>query len=250
MQTALGDDWAMFQPDAYFTSLSRVPSGRELRSTTERMFEQVFRRTFETPGVALLSLGESVTSTELRAFMVNLKGDLDKLYHQRTHRHLGFISMGRFDQQATTKFHLDGSPDEAYLLLGYEPTEVASSLRIADYTRAAYEWGIFPKTLLTARNPMYPGHERELLPFVTPLEPFDPSAAQIVLLNNSSLPFDSNGTNVLGVMHQATIPIPSSYQKRVVNSTMIGSIREPEEEKIDRSRQDVFVETRELAGQV
>jgi hypothetical protein len=34
--------------------------------------------------------------------------------------------MGRFDSQATTKFHLAGAPDEAFLMLGYEASRVQS----------------------------------------------------------------------------------------------------------------------------
>ena len=45
--------------------------------------------------------------------------------------------MGRFDSQTTTKFHLDGAPDEAFLMLGYEASPVRSELAIADYSKAA-----------------------------------------------------------------------------------------------------------------
>jgi hypothetical protein len=182
--------------------------------------------------------------------MLSLKQALNSIYSQLTGRYLAYLSMGRFNQQVTTKFHLDGAPDEAYLMLGYEPTEVQSSISIADCTRAAYEWGIEPKTLLSDFNPMDPRHESRLLPYVTRLESFDPSAAQVLLLNNSSLPYNLGQTNTLGVMHQATILTPMPGRPRVVNSTMIGPVADVCETGLGVEAQRTFVETLELAGEI
>jgi hypothetical protein len=182
--------------------------------------------------------------------MVALKEALDGLYCSVTGRHLIYLSMARFNQQVTTKFHLDGAPDEAYLMLGYEPTLVQSRVSVADYTRAACDWGIEPKVLLSDHNPMYPNHERRLLPYVTALEGFDPTASQLLLLNNSSLPYRQGGKNWLGVMHQATILTPLPQENRVVNSTMIGSAGTQAEESIEKSTQRLFIETQEVAGEV
>ncbi len=171
----------MYPTDAYFTRLHGMPDRTERESAADRVFAQVFRRDFTAPGVALLSLSRGVGSADLRRFMVDLKEALSDRYRALTGRRLGYSSMGRFNQQTTTRFHLDGSPDEAYLMLGYEPTVVASELYIADFTRAAHDWGITPKVLLAERNPMYGDHERRLTPYATRLEAFDPAASQVVL---------------------------------------------------------------------
>jgi hypothetical protein len=180
--------------------------------------------------------------------MVALKDALDRFYHARTGRRLVYLSLARFDQQVTTKFHLDGAPDEAYLMLGYEPSAVPSRVSVADYTRAAYDWGIEPKTLLADYNPMFPGNERRLLPYVTELEGFDPAAPQVLLVNNSSLPYRDAGTNPLGVMHQATILAPMPGHHRVVNSTMIGPADPGAAEAACEDVQRAFVETLAVAG--
>jgi hypothetical protein len=62
----------------------------------------VFRRDFNAPGAAVLSLGHAVHSTELRRFMVALKEALDEVFHRATGRYLVYLSMARFNQQVTT----------------------------------------------------------------------------------------------------------------------------------------------------
>src|SRR5215217_2782222 len=172
-----------FPKDAYHTALSGLPGPTDTTAVVARLFAQVFRRDFSAPGVGLVSLGRGVPSEKLRRFMMALKESLDRLYRQSFGRRLAYLSLARFNQQVTTKFHLDGSPDEAYLMLRYEPTAVPSAVAVADYTRAAHEWGIEPKQLLAERNPMFAEHERPLLKYVTRLEGFDPSAAQVLLIN-------------------------------------------------------------------
>src|SRR5262249_47032064 len=159
----------MFPQTAYFTACAGVPEASELSALAETVFRQVFRRDFTAPGVALLELGPAVESFPLRRFMVALKGELDRLYRKSTGRRLVYLSLARFDQQVTTKFHLDGAPEEAYLILGYEPSAVVSRLSIADYTRAAHDWGITPKALLADHNPMFANHQATLLHYATEL---------------------------------------------------------------------------------
>jgi hypothetical protein len=238
----------MYPASSYFTTLDTIPPPDALARLAARVFGQVFRRDFQAPGVALISLGPSLSSTKLRQLMVRLKESLDKPYRAATGRRLTYLSLGRFDQQATTKFHLDGSPDEAYLMLGYEPTAVDSRLAVADYTRAAYDLGIEPKRLLADFNPLYAEHERRLSPYVTELREFDPMTWQIVLLNNSSLPYQPRGANMLGVMHRSVVVNPLPGERRIVNSTMIVPAELAADEPLDQSTRRAFVVTRELAG--
>jgi hypothetical protein len=227
-----------------------VPSKQEIVKTAAQVFREVFRIDFRAPGFALLRLDASVGSRELRRFMVALKEALDAEYHRRYGRRLVYLSMGRFDQQTTTKFHLDGAPEVSFLMLGYEPSEVRSVPAVADYSRAAFDRGIEPRQFLTELNPMFAPGEQAVAPYVTRLAAFDSSAPQVLLLNNSSQAFVPGAANQLGVMHQATILDPSPRKRRVVNSTMIGAVADRAEEPVAEAVQRVFLETDAVAGEL
>ena len=116
----------------YHTLVEPSPGSQWDETIVRRVYAQVFRTNFAMPGVALLSFQERISSQELRSLMWVLKNSLGALHHEATGKHLVYLSMGRFDSQVTTKFHLDGAPDEAFLMLGYESTPVRSELSIAD----------------------------------------------------------------------------------------------------------------------
>ena len=238
----------MHAPSAYFTELSGIPDLPAVAALADRVFPQVFRYDFSTPGFALVGLGREVASSALRQLMVCLKENLSKLYFRRAGKYLAYLSMARFDQKNTTKFHLDGAPDEAFLMLGYEPSAVDSKLAMADYSRAAFDKGIEPKRFLTEFNPMFKHGASLLEPYVTRLTCFEPSSAQLLLINNSSLPFYSTEKNELGVMHQATIHNPADPRHRVVNSTMITTAASTTDELVPPSIQQYFITTDEIAG--
>lgn len=232
----------------YHTPLEDLPNPPQWADiAARRVYPQVFRTDFNAPGVALLSFRQSISSLELRACMWTLKHKLSDLHHQQTSKHLVYLSMGRFDSQVTTKYHLDGAPDEAFLMLGYEASPVHSELAIADYARAAHDWGITPKELLADFNPMYADNEKRLLPYTTPLAAFDPARSHILLLNNSSLPYAADHKNALGVMHQATIT-PNSQARRIINSTMLASAAHLEDEPMQAEAQRQFLTTNEIIG--
>lgn len=214
-----------------------------------RLFPLVFRRDFSAPGFALVSIPQHLSSTSLRRFMLDLMVSLRGVYQHSFQQHLGCFFLARFNQQVTTKFHLDGAPLEAYLMLGYEPTRVRSALAIADYTRAAHEAGMDVATLLADFNPMFGPHEALLVPYITRLPELDPSQSHILLINNSSLSWDGMGRNSLGVMHQATILTPDAQASRVVNSLMMAPIS-AEEEQLGADWQDRFATTSEVAGEI
>jgi hypothetical protein len=223
-------------------------SRSELEEASNELYRLVFRRDFSNPGFGLLTFRQPITSHELRRFMVSLKESLAERFFRETGRHLVYRSLARFNQQLTTKFHLDGSPPEAYLMLGYEPSEVPSSLSFADCTRAAFDSDITPAQLLSDFNPMFGPHEDRLMPYVTRLEEFDPSRSQIVLVNNSSLPFVEGERNSLGVMHRATILHKMADRSRVINSTMLVPADDAHEQTMGVDTQRAFVETDEVAG--
>lgn len=178
----------------------------------EEVYRQAWRFDFTTPGFCLLDLGPAVDSHELRSRMLVLKAELSDINQRRTGKPFLIRSMGRFDQQETTKFHVDGAPAESMLMLGYEPSKVRSRLFLADYSRAAFDLGITPQQFLKGHNPMYRKNEELLARYITDL-PQPGNHARILLVNNSSTPFTEARMNPLGVMHQAIIDSPSETEK-------------------------------------
>src|SRR5262249_5291832 len=154
-----------------------------------------------------------------------------------------YVSMGRFDQQEITKFHLDGGADEALLLLGYEPSPVRSRLFLADYTHCAFDLGIEPRAFLRDFNPMYRRGEELLPEYVTELPQPGEGHWRVLLINNSSLPFTNERTNPLGVLHKAEIAHPTAKERRIVNSIML-SLAGPDQ--VSREQQQEFVTTQDL----
>jgi hypothetical protein len=232
----------------YHTLLESTPDAQQLQhSVAQNVYAQVFRTNFAAPGFALLSFRQSVSSQQLRAVMWELKNILSTMHHEICGKHLVYLSMGRFDSQTTTKFHLDGAPDEAFLMLGYEASEVQSQLATADYSQAAHDWGITPQQMLAQFNPMYEDNEKRLMPYTTSLTAFAPGYSHILLLNNSCLPYSEHENNLLGVMHQATITA-NAHAQRIINSTMIGTAAGTEEEPVNVTVQKYFLSTNEITG--
>lgn len=209
----------------------------------ESVYEAVWRFDFAAPGFRWLDAG-AVDSHALRAWMVGLKERLSEVNVRRTGRGFAFRSLGRFDQQETTKFHLDGAPDQSLLMLGYEPSGVRSRLSLADYTRAAHDLGLTPQRFLAAHNPMYRAGEERLAGYVAELPPPPAGHAGILLVNNSSLPYTPARTNALGVLHKAEILNPTAAARRVVNSALLVV---GEADEIGPDRQHEFVTTDRLS---
>ncbi len=141
-----------------------IPSLSLVSSIANQVFATVFRTDFSAPGVALLRFACDVDSQSLRRFMVDLKDQLSELYFQKHSQTLGYKWAGRFNQQPTTEFHLDGAPEISYLMLGYEPSEIKSKVAVADYTKAAHDLGMSPQQLLDDHNPMYSEASNFLFP--------------------------------------------------------------------------------------
>jgi len=224
-----------------------VKSEARIEAYADDVFSQVMRVGFDVPGFALLSFQQPVPPKSIRRAMVELRRRLSSMLLQSRGCSLNYLSMGRFDQQNTTKFHLDGSPDEAILMLGYEPSRVRSRLFMADYSKCAHAMGLTPREFLDHHNPMFAAGAKMLEPYITQIECFNPAFAQIVVINNSSRAMD--GVGLQGVMHQAIIDTPDSALQRVVNSTMM-SVASGEIEPRSTAEQDVFIESDEISRPV
>src|SRR6478752_9464648 len=93
-------------------------------SLVESIYSKVFRTSFSEPGFVVIDFGRACSSGHLRTGMVYLKDQLSKKHVANIGKKLLYQWMGRFDQQETTKFHLDNAADQSFLMLGYEPTVI------------------------------------------------------------------------------------------------------------------------------
>lgn len=227
----------------FLMDISEAPEDL-LTASAERIFDTVWRFDFSAPGFCLLDLGAEVDSHRLRALMLELKERLSEVGSRRCGLRFAYRSLGRFDQQETTKFHLDGAPDQSLLMLGYEPSKVRSRLSLADYSRCAHDLGIEPKRFLDEFNPMYRKGEELLARYITERPRPEEGHARILLINNSSLPHTDARTNPLGVLHKAEIINPDESERRIVNSVML-TTGGPEEVGEETLR--AFVATEEIS---
>lgn len=237
----------MHPPTAYHTRLPSPPVGG-WAAVAAIVHAQALRTTFDAPGFALITFTERIDSHALRFAMIALKSALDGVHFARFGQRLVYQSMARFDQQTTTKFHLDSGPDESLLMLGYEPTDIASTLALADFTLASHRLGITPANFLREHNPMYTTNRTLIEPFITTLTPFDVRLAQILIINNSKLGYDTNANHQLGVLHQAEIPRPDPTKRRVINSTMIRIAQSLAGESHTPNEQRIYAETTHISG--
>ena len=219
----------MFNSETYCLTSSSI---EDLRSKANSIFDLVWRFDLSFPGFAVINIGPEVDSRTLRFWMVMLKERLSDIAVGRGLKPFAYLSMSRFDQQQTTKFHLDGAPVESLLMLGYEPSKIISRILLADYVLAAKNLGITPQQFLADFNPMFSEGEKILSRYVTELPQPVPNYSRIVLINNSSLPMSNAKSNPLGVMHTAVIEAPDPTEPRVINSTMLAT-------GIDETRQDI-----------
>jgi hypothetical protein len=126
-----------------------------LQQLADRMAALTFRTDVTQPGFALVNLGPDLAPTDFRRLLLDLAAALDAAHQRDFGRPLHFVSMSQFDQQVTTRAHLDGGPVESLLLLGYEPSAVESRLFLVDYTRCALDHGMTPRRFLDEVNPAF-----------------------------------------------------------------------------------------------
>ena len=228
----------LWEVSDYYIDMSTEAS-EKLSEVESRAYDQACRLTLDKPGFSLVNLGAMFGSRRMREFMIELKQHLDRRHQERTGQRLVYRSMGRFDQQVTTKPHRDNGPDESLLMLGYEPSEVQSNVELTDHTRCAFEHGLSPVEFIDRHNPMFDDDATtQLSRFVTPLEPFDNHSFQILIINNSQ---SSPGSDrLLGVLHTAEVLNPTPKALRIVNSTMIVVAHDESAEVISQMEQTRF----------
>lgn len=128
-------------------------------------------------------------------------------------------------------------------MLGYEPTDVDSELRIFDYSKCAFDLGLSPKDFLARHNPMFQVGYEMLLPYSTQIPCFSPTDFRIICINNSSAPFSRDAPRWQGTLHMATILAPDETKRRVVNSTMIAARPANSSESLTEADEQAFIHT-------
>ena len=196
---------------------------QDTNSVADAVYHRVCRSHLDAPGFCVINLAPTADSVTLRQAMVQLKRQLAEQHRSQTGQTLVSLSAGRFDQQQTTRPHRDGGPEQSLLMLGYEPTTVASTLDVLDYSRCAAERGLTPAAFLQQHNPMFADGCELLQPYTTRV-PLSADRFQIVCINNSSAAYSESQAAWQGVLHTATIVTPDDSQRRVINSTMMASV--------------------------
>lgn len=181
----------------------------------------VLRTDFNAPGYCVVKLLDASSSIGFRAAMLELKDAMSEIVQRSHGEPLACVSAARFDQQNSTKPHLDAGPEQNFLLLGYEPTNVESDLQITDYCKCAFDDGVSPLELLIQHNPMLRSGRDALSPFTTQVPCFANSDFRIVCINNSSAPYGPEQRKWQGVLHTAIVPRVDESSRRVINSMML-----------------------------
>lgn len=182
--------------------------------------QDVIRTDLSGPGFALLEAGD-ISPEGLRRLLVEIGHGLVAWYEDWYGHRLSWRSLNWFSQLSPTRPHRDGGPDASLLLLGYEPTLVKSRVFLLDHSRAAAAVGLSPREFLDRYNPTFGEGARLLGPFTTEVAGFNPSRAQVLLVNNSSLgPDDLPG--MLGVLHHAHVEEAPQGAARPISSVLLG----------------------------
>ncbi len=232
------------QPTAWsLDSICLSPSVLDVETIASDIYARTCRFDFNAPGFCTLNVGQSIDSVAFRQLMVDLKRAMAAIHETTTGNTLAYHSASRFDQQVTTRPHLDGGPDECFLMLGYEPSDVESELEILDYAKCAFDHRLTPKEFMATHNPMFHSGYEMLRPYATRIPCFSQTDFQIVCINNSSASFSHKKRAWQGTLHTAIIRTPDESQLRVINSTMIASEIAGTSDPITESQQHEFVTT-------
>lgn len=230
----------MFKKEDYRLQIK----GFDIDKITEFCFEKVFRHDFKQPGFVVLDFGSELKSETLRKYMIQLKRRLNTKVRAKFGMTLNYLWLGRFDQQCSTKYHLDNAGNQSFLMLGYEPSEIKSELYFADYVKFSREKKISDLEFFEKFNPIYADNESLLKPYVTKVEPFNTTSYKLILINNSNTT-QNNGS--FGVLHMARIIKGDANKSRIINSTMICMEHAETSSKFGIKAEDEFIMTNKIS---
>lgn len=219
------------------------PSSIDVESIAQAIHERTCRVNFDQPGFCVVNVGDSIDSVSFRQLMVDLKCEMANIHQAETGNTLIYLSAARFDQQETTRPHLDGGPDECFLMLGYEPSEVDAELEFSDFSKCAFDLGLTPKEFMAKHNPMFQSGYELLQPYSTRIPCYSRTDFQIVCVNNSSASWSQDRPAWQGMLHTAKILTPDESKRRVINSTMIATVPAGTPDSITESQRNEFITT-------
>lgn len=219
------------------------PDKLDVSAIAQDIYQRTCRTSFDAPGFCVIDAGTSISSVVFRQLMADLKREMAAIHESQTQKTLIYLSAARFDQQQSTRPHLDGGPEECFLMLGYEPSDVLSEIEISDYTKCAADHQMTPQEFLASHNPMFQSGYDLLRPYTTRLACFTNHSFQIVCINNSSAACTAEGNSWLGTLHTATILKPDESKRRVINSTMIAPASIGASDHISSSALHEFIHT-------
>ncbi len=224
-------------------SICLRPSILDVPAIAKAVHDRTCRTGLNAPGFCVVNVGDCMDAVAFRQLMVDLKREMAEVQASDTGSALVYLSAMRFDQQQTTRPHLDGGPDECLLMLGYEPSAVDSELEIADYAKCAFDLGLSPKAFMAKHNPMFRAGHELLRPYSTRIPCFARTEYRIVCINNSSAPLDRDRPRWQGTLHTARILTPDESKRRVLNSTLIARAPAGTPDKVSESEQLGFINT-------
>ncbi|WP_067561236.1 hypothetical protein [Halofilum ochraceum] len=217
-------------------SICLRPRELDAESIAAEVAPRTCRVDFDAPGFCVINVGRDINPVGFRQLMADLKREMAGIHEAASGKTLAYLSAGRFDQQETTRLHLDGGPDECLLMLGYEPSRVDSEMAFADYAKCAFDLGLSPEQFMSEYNPMF-GHADDVLrPYTTRVPCFSPRDYRIVCINNSCAAYSDSRPAWQGVLHGATVPAPDASESRVINSTMLASVPAGTPDTVDVSQ--------------
>ena len=150
--------------------------------------------------------------------MVDLKNGLSEICSVHGQKKLIYQSIGRFNQQHSSRFHRDSAEEHTFLMLGYEPTIVPSKVYVADYTKYVESQDISLEAFFGGSNDVNTIDNDELLePYMTELVPFPKNHYRLLLLNNSK----SFQEKTFGVFHRGEILKKIASEDRIINYIML-----------------------------
>jgi len=232
----------IFNPDM----ICLRPLSLDVHAIAADAYHRTCRTGFDLPGFCVVDVGDSIDSVAFRQLMVDIKREMSSIHSLRTGQTLVYLSAARFDQQESTKPHLDGGPDECFLMLGYEASEIESEIEILDYAKCAFDLGLTPKEFMTKHNPMFKAGHELLRPYTTRIPCFMANNFQIIFINNSSAPLSSDSAHWQGTLHTARILAPDESKRRIINSTMIASVPQGAIDQVDETAINHFIHTSEV----
>src|SRR5262249_3740440 len=111
---------------------------------------------------------------------------------------------------------------------------------LLDYTRAAFQRGQTPREFLLCCNPAFGPGQDLLRDHTTEVGAFVPGHFQILVVNNSTLPYAEGARGMMGVLHHAEIE-PGPGKSRPIDSVLV-AVAGPGVEALSGEEVKAFVE--------